>query len=323
VTLYTKPHLSFSEQVDLLTQRGLSIGDRAGAAHLLGVIGYYRLSGYWYPYRRPLHGRAGRDDRFVDGATFERVVRLYDMDRRLKLMVLDAIERVEVALRVKIGYTLGRRGAYAHLHPQNLDGQFTRSHGSQQRSTYDGWLQKILTAQARSSEDFVVHFQDKYGGRLPVWVLTEIMDFGSMTYLYQGLKSADRNEIARTLDILDARGTGNGGALSNWMRVLNYVRNVCAHHSRLWNRNLVNQIAPRHLATIPSLAYLSQQRGDAHFRIYSTLCILAFLLSRIEPGSEWSVPVQRMLTEELPGCGRGLQELGFPADWAGHAPWVK
>jgi abortive infection bacteriophage resistance protein len=235
-------------------------------------------------------------------------------------MVLAAIERVEVALRVKIGFTLGRRGAYAHLNGAALDGQFTQTR-SGRPSIHREWLDKMLTAQNRSSEDFVVHFKNKYDGKLPVWVLTEIMDFGSMTYLYGGLKAVDRDEIARSLGVLTNHGSGNGPALVNWLRVLNYVRNVSAHHSRLWNRNLVNQIAPRHLSGIPPLAHLTVRGGDSHFRIYSTLCILAFLLSGFGDQSRWAASVRDLLTTEIPHCGRKLQELGIPANWTDSPLW--
>ncbi|WBQ05654.1 Abi family protein [Kribbella sp. CA-293567] len=318
--LYTKPHLTFADQVKLLESRGLLIRDPGAAADLLSVVGYYRLSGYWYPYRRSIQGQDGRDDQFVAGTTFDQVVHLYDTDRRLKLMVLAAIERVEVALRVKIGFTLGRRGAYAHLNGAALDGQFVRARPGR-LSIHQEWLQKILTAQTRSSEDFVVHFRRKYDGKLPVWVLTEIMDFGSMSYLYGGLKSVDRDEIARSLRVVAANGAGNGPALVNWLRVLNYVRNVCAHHSRLWNRNLVSQIAPRHLRAISPLAHLGDPSGDSHFRIYSTLCILAFLLRRFGDESQWAASVRNLLQTDIPRCGRQLHELGIPAGWIDSPQW--
>ncbi|GAA3081000.1 abortive infection bacteriophage resistance protein [Kribbella aluminosa] len=163
MTSYSKPHLSFDDQVQLLKSRGMVIDDPAAAAELLSVIGYYRLSGYWYPYRRQ-PGPRQRDDQFVAGTNFKTVVRLYDADRRLKLHVLDAIERVEIALRVMIGFTLGKRGAYAHLDRTNLDGQFTQA-AAGRRSKYDEWIAKLQDGQRRSSEDFVVHFQTKYDGR--------------------------------------------------------------------------------------------------------------------------------------------------------------
>jgi abortive infection bacteriophage resistance protein len=164
-TGYNKPHLAISEQVRLLASRGMALRDPALAAHWLGVVGYYRLSGYWYPYRRPASGATGRSDAFEPDTTFEQVVALYAFDRKLKLLVLDALERVEIAVRFRVGYTLGRRGAYAHLDPDTLDGAFGRSAG------YTTWKRKVDAAQTASREDFVQHFRAKYDGRLPVWVV--------------------------------------------------------------------------------------------------------------------------------------------------------
>ncbi|WP_371405928.1 Abi family protein [Kribbella sp. NBC_00662] len=318
MTVYTKPHLSFAGQVELLKSRGLIVDDEAEAERLLSVIGYYRLSGYWYSFRRPLGGQL-RDDHFIEGTTFAQVVRLYDADRRLKLQLLDALERIEIGIRVMIGFTLGRRGAYAHLDAASLDRRFTRSDG-RHPGTYDRWLRKVLAAQTRSSEDFVLHFQHKYDGRLPVWVITEILDFGAMSHLYQGLQFADRSEIAARVGILDRRGDGNGGALANWLRVRNYVRNVCAHHSRLWNPNLADQLAPSHLRPIPDLRHLTD-RQVSHFRIYSTLCVVGYLLSRLGHGSDWARQIRELIAVEIPACGRELRELGFPAGWAAERPW--
>ncbi|WP_328989907.1 hypothetical protein OG394_27085 [Kribbella sp. NBC_01245] len=44
---YSKPHLTFDRQLDLLESRGMRVHDRQFAEHTLGVVGYYRLSGYW------------------------------------------------------------------------------------------------------------------------------------------------------------------------------------------------------------------------------------------------------------------------------------
>jgi hypothetical protein len=125
VTVYTKPHLAFADQVGLLKSRGLIIDDEAEAERLLSVIGYYRLSGYWYSFRRPLDG-ALRDDHFLEGTTFAQVVRLYDVDRRSKLQLLDALERDRGAVgrsrsaRARQRGRVGQLAASAQLRPQRL-----------------------------------------------------------------------------------------------------------------------------------------------------------------------------------------------------------
>lgn len=263
VNPYTKPYLTYAEQLELLQRRGLVIADRRRAQHILSTVGYYRLSGYWYPYRT-LDG-TGRSDHFDTGTTFDQVLALYDMDRRLKLHVLGGIERIEIAMRVRVGHALGRRHAFAHLDPAYLDGRFTECRAG--RCAFDGWRKRLTEAQERSTEEFVKHFKENYGGQLPVWVATEIMDFGTLSHLYSGAKRNDRDAIATSLGVADMRGKGNGAAVANWMRVLNYLRNVCAHHSRLWNRNMTVQVAPRWLGDFDMLAHIMRADSAAHDRV--------------------------------------------------------
>ncbi|WIM72120.1 Abi family protein [Corynebacterium suedekumii] len=110
---YAKPYLTVPEQLDLLRVRGCDIGDQASAEELLTRVGYYRLSGYWYPFRQSsqVNGETVVLDNFISGTTLSAISELYEFDRRLRLLVLDAIERVEVAMRFQVGHTLGSRGA--------------------------------------------------------------------------------------------------------------------------------------------------------------------------------------------------------------------
>lgn len=102
-----KLHLSYPVQIGLLRARKLAINDEPAALAALQRIGYYRLVGYWFPLRKPdPNNGAARLDDFQDGATFELAVNLYDFDRALRLLVLDAIERIEVAIRVDVAYLL-------------------------------------------------------------------------------------------------------------------------------------------------------------------------------------------------------------------------
>lgn len=320
-SVYAKPHLSVAEQVELLKSRDMLISDMPRAERLLSVVGYYRLSGYWYPYRviDPVSGV--RLDRFVAGTSFDQIAQLYDFDRRLKLLVLDALERIEIAVRFRIGYTLGRRGAYAHLDPSALDGAFTRVRKGA-RSLYREWYAKMVEAQRRSKEDFVEHFRIKYDGRLPVWVVTEILDFGSLSYLYSGLKRVDRDEVAHGLKVVDSSGRGDGNVLGNWMRVLNYVRNTCAHHSRLWNRNMAVQLSTSHLVGIAQLRHLRAVDTRQTDRLFGTLCVLAYLMDQVSPRHVWTSSIASLASRSLPLCGRTIGEMGFPERWEGLSLWA-
>lgn len=100
---YSKPALTIDEQIGLLEKRGLSIHDHDRAARHLSNISYYRLSAYMLPYR--LVDACGKYmDQFVAGTTWDCVYDLYKFDRKLRLLVFDAIERIEIALRTQVSY---------------------------------------------------------------------------------------------------------------------------------------------------------------------------------------------------------------------------
>jgi abortive infection bacteriophage resistance protein len=325
---YEKPYLTIDEQLAQLEARGLVLGDRAEAAEWLRRVGYYRLSGYWYPFRKSKSRRGVRTilDTFVEGTTLAQVTEIYEFDRRLRLLVMDGIERVEVSLRFHVGHVLGRRGTFAHADPEALDGEFAApgsmpapALGTWMNSDHARWLRKRLDEERRSKADFVKHFRDKYGLPLPVWVVTEILDFGGLSLLYGGMLQRDRDEVAAALGLFDASRAGNGGALKDWLRNLNYVRNICAHHARLWNTNIVDRISPRALRPVPELAHIADAPPNATSRLYATLAVLSLLTARIHPADDWTDRVMALVSA-LP-AGRNEAELGFPDGWRELMLW--
>ncbi len=108
---FDKPHRTLQQQLSLLQHRGLIVQNLEVAERYLGHLNYYRLSAYWIPF---LENR--QTNRFKKGTKFEDVLNLYIFDRELRLLVLDAIERIEVSIRSKWAYYLSQQhGAHAHL----------------------------------------------------------------------------------------------------------------------------------------------------------------------------------------------------------------
>jgi len=122
--VYSKPYQDVPSQLALLQEKGIYVSDTAAAIACLERIGYYRLSGYSYPFcnrRTAVHPVTGKplqqgdkrriqivvEDRFREETAFSTVMDLYVFDKRLRLLSLDAIERIEVALRVDISLMLG------------------------------------------------------------------------------------------------------------------------------------------------------------------------------------------------------------------------
>jgi abortive infection bacteriophage resistance protein len=295
---YNKPPLTFAEQATLLIERGL-LAEKDILVKRLQQVNYYRLSGYLYPYRQT------DSNIFVPGTTLEKVWRYYTFDRRLRLVVMDAIERVEVSVKTQLVYVLARQtGAFGYTTAQNFP--------NLQIENYTNWLNKVITKEVnRSKETFVSHFRVKYGDThkfLPLWMLSEIMSFSCILTMYRGVPDSIKKQIAAFYNIPDK-------VLTSWLQTINVIRNICAHHCRLWNRELgVKPLLPsRH--KYPQW-YVPIQISQN--RIFGVLTILRYCLIIIAPQSKWQ---NRLLDlfNEYPDISR--KSMGFPDNWDCSPLW--
>lgn len=266
-----KEFKTYAEQVRILADRGMDMGDPAAAEAKLRTVSYYRLSGYWYPFRR-LNGE-GRGDDFYAGARFADVLALYEFDERLRAVTLTALMPIELAIRALLGHELGRIDPCAHLDPTLLD--ITRERGDQYRS----WLSRYDDARRRSREDFVQHHDRKYGGKLPVWAAVELMDWGTLTYLYGFSPRSVQDAVAAACGL-------RAPQLTSWLKALNVVRNTCAHHGRLFNR--VHAITPR-LPRVGMHPDLDAVTPDWN-RTFGQLTLVQFLSDRLGVGNRKLLP---------------------------------
>lgn len=320
---YNKPYLTFEQQLELLKSRGLKVTNDSTALEYLRRLGYYRLSGYWYPCRKllplleqqtkPIRPR--RLDEFLPSSQFQDVVALYVFDKKLRLLILDAIERIEVAFRVDIAYLLGEKDPFAYTNPNLLHGHFTKKLDTKTGKTkYQEWISKHDQLIKRSKEDFVEHYKAKYGLPLPIWVAIELWDFGLLSVFYKGMTVKDKAVIANKYNIQDWQ------IMESWLRSLNYVRNVAAHHSRLWNRNLIDQPKLPKLGAIPSFDSLIG-KTQITSRVYVVLCILAHYMKIICPRSSWQMRVVELI-QSFPNSNHvSIQDMGFPTKWEQQIFW--
>ncbi|GGD70875.1 Abi family protein [Lacimicrobium alkaliphilum] len=302
---YTKPPLSFADQVINLEKKGLNFNDKPRAEIRLASISYYRLSGYWYPFR-VRDERNNVTNQFEPGTNFDEVIFLYEWDRQLRSLVLDAIERVEIAVRTQFTYHIGHKyGAFGHTDAQNFHPKFN----------HQNWLSKLEDEARRSSDDFIRHYQSKYTGfpTVPIWMLTEVMSLGALSFGYKGLINdrskgvEDKKAVAQHFNIHHKK-------LSDWLHTLTYVRNICAHHSRLWNRSLA--IRPDKTGDTRWLAPITP-RND---RIFYVLLMLRHLLRAVGNGDDWVQHVNQLL-EQLAHSGKWRSAMGLPENWRGHPLW--
>jgi abortive infection bacteriophage resistance protein len=306
MSTYKKPHLTFEQQLELLTSRGLEVTDTAAALEYLRRIGYYRLSGYLYPFRQ-LTTKAQCKDEFIPGAKFQDAVELYVFDKKLRLIVLDAIERIEVAVRVDIAYLLGQKDLFAQTRADLLHPNFLK---------HTAWINKQNQRIERSKEEFVQHYKNKYGEPFPIWMAIELWDFGLLSTFYQGMTFKDKMLIAEKYSIPRC------DLMESWLRCLNHARNIAAHHSRLWNKNLVDR--PK-FPKIGEIEAFNSLFGNTQVisRVYGVLCILAHFMKHICPRSSWATRLYQLIRSFPEIDSIIIYDMGFPDNWEKHVFWEK
>lgn len=300
---YTKPALHFGQQADLLLTRGMS-GDRDLIVERLRSVSYYRLSGYAAPFRKQSPSDPSTSlCEFRTGTTFEEVWHRYVFDRHLRLLAMDAIERIEVAVRS----LLATHHAVAH-------GPF--AYASDVRSlpylnaeSRTAFVESIRKERERSRDVFVRHFWSKYGDTerdLPLWMAAEVMSLGTLLTLYRGSHQDIQRLVSQPFGV-------DHSVFQSWLLTLNTVRNICAHHGRLWNREIgTKPKIPHRLDAWQSPVRIPPDRA------FATLTICKWSLDRIAPESAWSERLHGLLDESptIP-----LHSMGFPDNWRESPIW--
>ncbi|MDP1696936.1 MAG: Abi family protein [Pseudomonas sp.] len=293
-----KPPLMLAQQVERLRERGMDIADGDRASHYLGHLNYYRLRGYWMHFELP-DGNGGHS--FRAGTRFDDVIHLYDFDRRLRLELNDAIERIEVSLRTRWAYVL------AHLAD---GGPIAHRNAALFNDHHAALLASVERIYADRNELFLARYLVR-GEEPPVWALCETLSLGELSKWLRSIRAHPvRQQVADPYDLHET-------PFCSFVEHLAYVRNLCAHHGRTWNRPLlVGTLAlPKRPAALRAQLQWSE---PARLRIYNTLAMLAWIMRRVSPGSEWSRRI-RALIEERPDL---WGEMGFPAHWQNFELWT-
>ena len=308
-----KPHKTYADLVRLLQRRGMYVPDVEWAERKLSQIGYYRLSGFWYPCRVGKRDQSGqyvkdsksrlpvRDDKFQEGTDFNTIIELYLFDKKLRQLMLDAIERVEIHIRSVIAHELGRSDPLAYLDSSYINPKILS------KTHWCNWRIRQESLITGSKEDCIV-WHTKNGRPLPFWVVVETWDFGLMSKYFENLNGRYQNRICQRLDVVGSDGHPHAKALKNWLHEINTLRNKCAHHSRIWNRVANNAV------TLPKNRYFDDLNldGDARKRIYGKICILWYLVKRIGPHSRWIERVADLIDSKPEiGCCP-FTAMGFP-----------
>lgn len=311
---FDKPAYSVEQHLDTLRDRGLDISNESKARHYLSNISYFRLSAY----TRPLYTPNEPEHHFLAGTRFDDVLELYVFDRELRLLLLDAIERLEVALRAQLTNTLAEHhGPHGYLDASLFDTRYNHA-----------WLLNKLEdeAKAREVEAFLAHYRSKYTTaplQPPIWMAVELLTFKEVSTLFANLRQAQDTQR------IEAHFGWKFPLLKSWFRSLSDLRNVCAHHARVWNREFgsrpeMPKKIPHYWPAIPEAIATSarvqlSQTLNPRRRLYLQLVVIESLLQVVCPESHWAERLIALL-DCYPQVSR--PHMGFPPDWGKEAFWA-
>lgn len=207
---------TISEQIAKLRERGCVIKNEAYARETLKYINYFRLSNYFEPFSVNKH-------KYEEGTTFEKILQIYDMDRKLRSVLIAALEEIEIALRAAVSnFHALKYGALGYLNPNT----FTHSHN------HKNFISKMdYLVECNEDREFVKHYNSKYSGKFPLWVMTELFSFGTLVFFFKDMHSADKKTLAN--DYYNC----SSSEMDNWIFCLNELRNYCAHYNRLYGNS--------------------------------------------------------------------------------------
>lgn len=294
---YTKQYSSPSELLSILQNRGLDCSGIDDAENILKTIGYYRLSGYLYPFLE----FPKAEHRYKSGSTLRGAVNLYEFDRELRQLLFDQIERIEIAVRSTITNIVCAETSDVFW--MTNPSCFAKS---EKHSKTLALVEKELQT---SREDFISHFKHTYEDPYPPsWMIAEIIPLGILTRLYENIASNQiRKKIANHFGLTVP-------VFISWMTIVTLTRNSCCHHARLWNRSLSLRALTM---TRPMRPWIGKEVQQG--RVFFTLCILKHFVDIILPTNSFK---QRLMDLLAKYPMADTTAMGFTKNWQDQPLWT-
>jgi abortive infection bacteriophage resistance protein len=275
---------TYKEQISLFMSRNLIIENTDLAEETLKRINYYRLTAYALTLKKH-----PSDDDFKDGVTFNKLLSLYEFDRKLRLLLLGALETIEIAFRSHISYEFSHKsGPLGYKDKDNFINEKFHKESLEE-------LNRLID-KSRRGELFIEHHFKKYNGEFPIWAAMEVTSFGYLSKFYRNLSEDTKKQIAKKYYEVPYY------YLESWLQTLSNVRNVCAHYGRLYNKRL----------TFEPKLFKEEQRQFQNKYIFAAVYIITRLLSKTE-GLRMITELEALVTQYESEIE--FQYIGFKSNW--------
>lgn len=304
-----KPALTIADQIALLKSRGMLFRDEANAPHFLKNISYYRLKGYWWDTQTH-----NKQHTFGPNVCFEDILDRYTFDRHLRLILFDAIERIEIALRTKMIYHLSvSYGGLWYLDTSLFENSVITINNITD-TLHQFTLEELHKEFNRSQEIFIKDQKSRYPNKdADAWKIMEVASMGTLSKLYKSLD----HQLPEKATIAKEMGLNLHSELSSWLEAITYVRNIIAHHSRLWSRTMVKK--PTQSLKNPLSQWLVNPllpvQSKKPFLIIS--CML-YLCNEVTPGHQIKNKILDLFENNL---NIPIYKLGFLNNWDKEPLW--
>jgi len=294
---YTKTPISSADHITLLKGRGLAIADEQRAERYLETIGYYRLSGYMYHLQK-----RDKSHRFLPNVTFDTIVDTYKFDKKLRAVVAEYMERIEVALRAKLTNIYSLKYGFYWYNDQALFSD---------NAVFISINADINDKFKEEKEHFVKAFKTNHPGetRLPSPMALEVLSLGKLARLYKALATTEeKKRVSKEFGLIIT-------LFESWVIWLANVRNICAHHSRLWNKVMT-----------PDRPFFSRKKEyrfndtlteENSMTTYGAISLINRILLSFNPGNSFTSKVEALIDE----YNINARHMSFPDDWKTTATW--
>lgn len=302
--MFKKIATTIPQQIELLKERGLIISPNDRADKYLSHISYYRLGEYWYVMQEDKENHI-----FKPNSKFADVISLYNFDAQLRILLFDIIEKIEISLRTKLIY---------HLSHEIDPWWFQNFNHFYDSLALVKTLANLEDELSRTKDVTIKNHKKKHKDDLrypPAWKSLEQTSFGALSKLYGNLKHTvnSKDTIAKEF------GAVNHTYLPSWLQSIAQIRNYCAHHSRLWNRNLPGTVK---LLSNPPNPWIRDKENvpkqHEFQKLYVHLCLMKYLINSIQPNNNFTERLNNLFTL-YPNVDPNA--LGMKSDWQQEPLW--
>jgi abortive infection bacteriophage resistance protein len=260
------------------------------------------------------NGSKSRNHQFKPNTHFDEVLAIYVFDRKLRLLVIEAIERIEVAVRAQWANALSLVANNPHAY---LDANLFKTPWQHHKD-----LSKIVRDIEASHETFVVHYTNTYSEPFlpPIWAIVETLTLGALSRWYAGTKD---NKVKATVS--KALGMPTVEVMESVLHSLTLIRNVCAHHGRLWNRKMTMQLPnikrlKQDIQTESIVDKAGNRQQQPRREIYNYLIVMVSIMKTMNSTTSW--------TEQLATLIKTItieqqSAMGFPLEWQSKPIWQR